>query len=154
MTIFKVGQDTNYVFPIALNPIGAGGNTEINFFKYGAQVSEKETEKVTDEIRDVTNTGGAEEIKVPGVTYMDENNIEQRVDVIIPANALDNYKDADNEVQAPVTKILNQSDAKKLTESIGVIESIIADGMKEKDEINLVVESSKLVAIVMPASSN
>ena len=31
-----------------------------------------------------------------------------KVDVVIPANVLDNYKGADNEVQAPVIKVLNQ----------------------------------------------
>ena len=30
--------------------------------------------------------------KVSGVTYVDENNVEQKVDVVIPANVLDNYK--------------------------------------------------------------
>ena len=35
-------------------------------------------------------------------------------------------------VQAPVIKVLNQSDAEKLTESIGVIESTTADGIKRK----------------------
>ena len=30
--IFKVGQSMNYIFPITLNPIGTGGNTEIVFF--------------------------------------------------------------------------------------------------------------------------
>ena len=89
-----------------------------------------------------------------GVTYVDENNVEQKVDVVIPANVLDNYKGADNEVQAPVIKVLNQSDAEKLTESIGVIESTTADGIKEKDEVSLVAESGKPVVIVMPASSN
>ena len=68
------------------------------------------------------------------------NNVEQKVDVVIPANVLDNYKGADNEVQAPVIKVLNQSDAEKLTESIGVIESTTADGIKEKDEVSLVAE--------------
>ena len=152
--IFKVGQSMNYVFPITLNPIGTGGNTEIDFSKYGVQVPEKEAEKVADEIKNAINAGGTEEVKVSGVTYVDENNVEQKVDVVIPANVLDNYKGADNEVQAPVIKVLNQSDAEKLTESIGVIESTTADGIKEKDEVSLVAESGKPVVIVMPASSN
>ena len=152
--IFKVGQSMNYVFPITLNPVGTGGNTEIDFSKYGVQVPEKEAEKVADEIKNAINAGGTEEVKVSGVTYVDENNVEQKVDVVIPANVLDNYKGADNEVQAPVIKVLNQSDAEKLTESIGVIESTTADGIKEKDEVSLVAESGKPVVIVMPASSN
>ena len=62
--IFKVGQSMNYVFPITLNPVGTGGNTEIDFSKYGVQVPEKEAEKVADEIKNAINAGGTEEVRL------------------------------------------------------------------------------------------
>lgn len=60
-----------------MNPIGTGGNTEIDFLNMVFRFR-KRSGKVADEIKNAINAGGTEEVKVSGVTYVDENNVEQK----------------------------------------------------------------------------